>query len=77
MLWIGHKQYEYDYCVYVRSLDDDSFIFLLPYVVDILTDGNHMWCEWVEIIAEQGVRHVGLGSYQENSWDGDLQGPKI
>ena len=42
MLWIGHKQYEYDYCVYVRSLDDDSFIFLLPYVVDILTDGNHM-----------------------------------
>ena len=30
MLQIDYWRCEYDYCVYVRSLDDDSFIFLLP-----------------------------------------------
>ncbi|KAL6329279.1 hypothetical protein AAG906_015482 [Vitis piasezkii] len=35
--WIGYKRCEYDYCVYVKSLDDDSsFIFLLLNVDDML-----------------------------------------
>ena len=36
MIRIGYKRCEYDYCVYVKSLDDDSFIFLLLYVDDML-----------------------------------------
>jgi hypothetical protein len=32
MIKIGYRRCEYDYCVYVRNLDDDSFIFLLLYV---------------------------------------------
>jgi hypothetical protein len=36
MIKIGYKRCEYDCCVYVRSLDDDSFIFLLLYVDDML-----------------------------------------
>jgi hypothetical protein len=36
MIRIGYKRCEYDCCVYVRSLDDDSFIFLLLYVDDML-----------------------------------------
>jgi hypothetical protein len=36
MIRIGYKICEYDCCVYVRSLDDDSFIFLLLYVDDML-----------------------------------------
>jgi hypothetical protein len=28
MIKIGYRRCEYDYCVYVRSLDDDSFIFV-------------------------------------------------
>jgi hypothetical protein len=36
MIKIGYKRCEYDCCVYVKSLDDGSFIFLLLYVDDIL-----------------------------------------
>jgi hypothetical protein len=36
MIKIGYRRCEYDCCVYVRSLDDGSFIFLLLYVDDIL-----------------------------------------
>ena len=36
MIRIGYKRCEYDCCVYVRSLDDGSFIFLLLYVDDML-----------------------------------------
>jgi hypothetical protein len=35
MIKIGYKRCEYDCCVYVRSLDDGSFIFLLLYVDDM------------------------------------------
>ncbi|KAE8694724.1 hypothetical protein F3Y22_tig00110777pilonHSYRG00394 [Hibiscus syriacus] len=33
---IGYKRCEYDCCIYVKSLDDGSFIFLLLYVDDML-----------------------------------------
>jgi hypothetical protein len=36
MIKIGYRRCEYDYCVYVRGLDDGSFIFLLLYVDDML-----------------------------------------
>jgi hypothetical protein len=36
MIKIGYSRCEYDYCVYVKSLDDGSFIFLLLYVDDML-----------------------------------------
>ena len=36
MIKIGYRRCEYDCCVYVRSLDDGSFIFLLLYADDML-----------------------------------------
>ena len=36
MILIGYKRCEYDYCVYVKRLDDGSSIFLLLYVDDML-----------------------------------------
>jgi len=36
MIQIGYNSCEYDCCVYVKSLDDDFFIFLLLYVDDML-----------------------------------------
>jgi len=36
MIRIGYKRYEYDCCVYVKSINDDSFIFLFIYVDDML-----------------------------------------
>jgi hypothetical protein len=36
MIKIGYRRYEYDCCVYVKSLDDGSFIFMLLYVDDML-----------------------------------------
>jgi hypothetical protein len=36
MIRICYRRCEYDYCVYVKSLDDDSFIFLLLYVDDMV-----------------------------------------
>ena len=36
MIKIGYKRCEYDCCVYVKSLDDGSSIFLLLYVDDML-----------------------------------------
>ena len=44
MIRIGYKRCEYDCCVYVKSLDDDSssFIFLLLYVDDMLITAKSM-----------------------------------
>lgn len=42
MLWNGYKRCDYDCCVYVRSLDDGFFIFLLLYVDDMLVATNHL-----------------------------------
>ncbi|KAL0438953.1 UNVERIFIED_CONTAM: Retrovirus-related Pol polyprotein from transposon TNT 1-94 [Sesamum latifolium] len=39
---IGYKQCEYDCCVYVKSHDDGSFIFLLLYVDDMLIAAKNM-----------------------------------
>ena len=36
MIRIGYNRHEYDCCVYVRSLGDGSFIFLLLYMDDML-----------------------------------------
>ena len=36
MIRIGYKRCEYDCCVYVKSLDDGSSIFMLLYVDDML-----------------------------------------
>ena len=36
MIQIGYKRCEYDCCVYLKSLDDGSSIFLLLYVDDML-----------------------------------------
>jgi hypothetical protein len=36
MIKIGYRRCEYDCCVYVKSLDDGLFIFLLLYVDDML-----------------------------------------
>jgi hypothetical protein len=42
MIRIGYWRYEYDCCVYVKSLDDGSFIFLLLYVDDMLIAARSM-----------------------------------
>ena len=42
MLKIGYQRCEYDCCVYVKSLDDHSPIFLLLYVDDMLVASNDM-----------------------------------
>ena len=42
MIRIGYKRCEYDYCVYVKSLDDGSSIFLLPYEDDMLIAAKRM-----------------------------------
>jgi hypothetical protein len=36
MIKIGYRRCEYDCCVYVKSIDDGSFIFLLLYMDDML-----------------------------------------
>jgi hypothetical protein len=36
MIQIGYTRCEYDCCVYVRILEDGSYIFLLLYVDDML-----------------------------------------
>ena len=35
-------RYEYDYCIYVKSFDDSSFIFLLLYMDDMLIAAKSM-----------------------------------
>ena len=40
MIRIGYMRCDYDCCVYVRSLDDGSFIFLLLYVDNMLIAAN-------------------------------------
>jgi hypothetical protein len=40
MIKIGYKKCEYDYCVYVKSLDDGSFIFLLLYADNMLIEAK-------------------------------------
>ena len=42
MIRIGYKRCEYDFCVYVKSLDDGSSIFWLLYVDDMLIVGKSM-----------------------------------
>ena len=42
MIRISYKICEYDCCVYVKSLDDDSSIFLLLYVDDMLIVAKSM-----------------------------------
>lgn len=42
MLEIDYIRCEYECCVYVMSLDDGSFIFLLLYVDDILIAADHL-----------------------------------
>ena len=42
MIKIGYRQYKYDCCIYVRTLDDGSFIFLLLYVDDMLIAAKNM-----------------------------------
>jgi len=43
MIHIGYKSCEYDCCVYVKSLDDGSFIFLLQYVDDMLIAAKNLY----------------------------------
>ena len=45
MIRIGYKICEYDYCVYVKSLDGGSSIFLLLYVDDLLITAKSMNAE--------------------------------
>jgi hypothetical protein len=40
MIKIGYRRYEYDCCVYVRSFEDGSFIFLLLYANNMLIAAN-------------------------------------
>lgn len=42
MIRIGYKRCEYDCCVYMKSLDDCSFIFLLLYMDDMLIAARSM-----------------------------------
>lgn len=42
MLQIDYKKFDYDCCVYVRSLGDGYFIFLLLYMDDMLIVVNHL-----------------------------------
>ena len=42
MIRIGYKRCDYDYCVYVKSLDDGSSAFLLLYVDDMLIAAKSM-----------------------------------
>ncbi|KAL0357995.1 UNVERIFIED_CONTAM: Retrovirus-related Pol polyprotein from transposon TNT 1-94 [Sesamum calycinum] len=42
MLQIRCKQCEYDCCVYIKSFDDGSSIFLLLYVDDMLVAAKNM-----------------------------------
>ena len=44
MIQIGYTHCEYDCCVYVKMLDDGSYIFLLLYVEDMLIAAKSM-CE--------------------------------
>jgi len=42
MLWIDYKQFEYGCRIYVRSLDNVSFIFLLCTLYGWLIASNHL-----------------------------------
>ena len=42
MIQIGYRRCQCDCCVYVKSLDDGSFIFLLLYVDNILITAKNM-----------------------------------
>ena len=42
MIHIRYRHYEYDCCVYTKSLDDGSFIFLLLYVDDMLISAKNL-----------------------------------
>lgn len=36
MIWIGYTLFEYDFCTYVKNIEDSSFVFLLLYMDDML-----------------------------------------
>ncbi|KAE8675002.1 hypothetical protein F3Y22_tig00111708pilonHSYRG00525 [Hibiscus syriacus] len=62
MIKIGYKRCEYDCCVYVKSLDDGSFIFLLLYVDDILITTKNMddvICLKALLSQEFGMKDLG------------------
>ena len=42
MIQIGYKRCEYNCCVYVKSLDNGSSIFMLLYVDDMMIDAKSM-----------------------------------
>ena len=48
MIYIGYRCCEYDHCVYVKCLDDGSFIFLLLYVDDMLITSKN-WHDVIEL----------------------------
>ena len=53
MIQIGYSRCEYDCCVYVKCLDDGSFIFLLLYVDDMLIAAKN-WHDVMELKALLG-----------------------
>ena len=53
MIQIGYSRCEYDCCVYVKCLDDSSFIFLLLYVDDMLIAAKN-WHDVMELKALLG-----------------------
>ena len=53
MIQIGYKHSEYDCCVYVKCLDDGSFIFLLLYADDMLIT-TKSWHDVIELKALLG-----------------------
>ena len=53
MIQIDYKHYEYECCVYVKCLDDSSFIFLLLYGHDMLIVAKN-WHNAIELKALLG-----------------------
>jgi hypothetical protein len=72
MMRIGYRRCEYDCCVYVRSLDDVSSIFLLLYVDDMLIATKSI----VEVKKLKVLLSREFGRNQEHSLDGNSQGQR-
>jgi len=71
MIQIGYKSCEYDCGVYVKSLDDSSFIFLLLYVDDMLIVAKNLDdVVGLKDLLNQEFDMKDLGA-EENSWNGD------
>ncbi|KAL6343157.1 hypothetical protein AAG906_020946 [Vitis piasezkii] len=74
-IWIGYKRCGYDYCVYVKSLDDDdSFIFLLLYVDDMLIVQPRSFLEWrftwIELQGNYGYLSIAMSKeyWRGSTW---------